>query len=256
MIKAILLFSILTISLVASIIKVPILSVDLENDLVTVQLKKIDVGITGFAVHGVSDKNSIILKNLEVIGFDINTKIATLKMTEFNELSQDSLPHGKWKVEVGDSAILAYGYSRALLIAPNEEIYYRVTKATQSIHWVHPDLFATVLSFNGHPTPLKEDFNNMRNTASVGLLFFFLNQKLYTVDAKSLKLINISEAVLKQDSIELPFYTRVEEIDANWWGEGSGELDEYESYYFGLLIENNPNNATLKKLYSQYQTQR
>ena len=119
-----------------------------------------------------------------------------------------------------------------------------------------PDLFATILSFNGHPTPLKEDFNKMANATSVGVLFFFLDKSFFTVDAKSMKVLSIGEAILKQDSVLLPFYNRVEEIDSNWFGDGSSELEAYEPYYFELLIENNPNNKELRRLYSEYTNKR
>jgi len=253
LIKHIFLLFIFTFTLVASVIKTPVLSVDNENELVTIKIKKIDIGVSGFIVHKLAKDTSIILKDVFVVNFDKNTEVATLKMNDFDQLRQNSLPSGNWNVEVGDTLVLAFGYTRALLIAPNEEIYYRVTKATDQVQWLHPDLFATILSFNGHPTPLKEDFRKMSNEISVGLIFFYLNKKLFTVDAKSMNIINISDAPLVQDSVKLPFYSRVEEIDAAWWGEGSGELDEYEPYYYELLLENNPDNEQLKNLYNKFQ---
>ena len=250
MIKHIILLFAFTLSLVAGVIKTPILT--LENNLVTVKVDNIDIGVSGFIAHRLSKNNSTILKDVEVIGFDRATKIATLKMSDFKQFNHNALPHGKWKVEVGDIAILAFGYSRALLIAPSEEIYHRITKATKNVQWLHPDVFATILSLNGHPTPLKEDFGSMYENTSVGLVFFFLNQKLLTVDIKSMKIINIVDAPLKQDATKLPFYSRVDEIESNWWGEGSDELESYEPYYFKLLMEHNPNNRELQALYSKF----
>ncbi len=250
------LFFVFTFTLLAGVVKTPILSVDAKNNLVTIEINKIDMGITGFIVHRVSQKNSIILKNIEVIDFDKTTRTATLRMSDFNMLRQNSLPKGKWEVKVGDVAILAFGYSRALLIAPNEEVYYRITKVSSQVQWIHPDIFSTILSFNGHPTPLKKDFFKMSIATSVGLIFFYLDKKLYTVDAKSLKVINISDAPLKQDSLKLPFYSRVDEIEANWFGEGSDELEVYEPYYFQLLVENNQNHIQLLELYDEFKAKK
>ena len=108
-------------------------------------------------------------------------------------LQTDALPNGTWNVEKGDTAILAFGYKRAFLISPNENIYYRITKSAKNIDWIHPDIFATILSLNGHPTPLKSDFTQMSQTASVGILFFYLNHKLFTLDARSFTILNISK---------------------------------------------------------------
>jgi len=124
-------------------------------------------------------------------------------------------------------------------------VYYRITRATKQLQWVHPDIFATILSFNGHPTPLREDFTSLSKATSVGLVFIYLNEKLYMVDSKSFTILNITDAPLEQKSVKLPFYTRVEQIDAAWWGEGSDEMKSYEPHYFELLKEANPDNKQL-----------
>jgi hypothetical protein len=79
----------------------------------------------------------------------------------------------------------------------------------------------------------------------VGLIYFYLNQNLYTVDAKSFRVLNISKASFTQEKVQLPFYTRVKEINANWWGAGSNELKVYAPYYYSLLIKYNKDNKAL-----------
>ena len=225
----------------ASVIKAPILTIDNDKETATIELEHIDVGVSGFVVHHITPEHSSILKNATVVDFDKTKKIATIKMSEFNALRNNALPYGKWKPQVGDTVELAFGYSRALLIAPNEEIYHQISKSVR-IQWIHPDLFATVLSFAGHPTPLRSDFTNFANAGSVGLLFIFLDQKVYTVDIKSFKILSMSDAPLKVTKRQKPFYTRVKNIDANWWGAGSSEMQHYRKHYYELLVESNKNN--------------
>ena len=231
--------------LFGSVIKSKVVSIDEQNKTLTINIKKINVGMSGFVVHQFAPTHSSILKNVTVVSFDESKGVATLKMSKYNDLVNSALPKGKWKVKVGDTVTLAYAYSRALLIAPTEEIYYRITKSAASVQWIHADLFATILSFAGHPTPLKTDFETMAKSASVGLVFFYLDKQLYTVDIRSFKILNISPAPLHQDGMKLPFYSRIDEIDAAWWGEGSDELEDYEPYYYGLLAEYNPKNKQL-----------
>ena len=245
--KYIVLLLLFTLHLFAAMIKAPILSVDEKNMTATIELDHIDLGVSGFIVHSLAPNHTSILKNAHVIAYDKASHIATLKMSEFTALRNNSLPSGKWKVSVGDEAQLAFGYTRALLIAPSEEIYHRTTKSVQ-IQWVHADLFATVLSYRGHPTPLKEDFEAMSIASSVGLLFFYLDQRVYTLDIKSFTILSISDAPLKQDSVKLPFYSRIENIEANWWGEGSGELEEYAPHYYELLVRYNKKNKQLYEI--------
>ncbi len=243
--KYIILFLLVTLELFGGVIKSPILSVNEENETATIHVQdRLDIGVSGFAVHTIAQNHTSILKNVVVIDFDETTNIATLKMMDFKTLRNNALPVGQWKIVKGDMVELAFGYSRALLIAPSEEIYHRISKAV-NIQWIHPDLFATVLSFRGHPTPLKEDFEAMGISSSVGLLFIYLDQKLYTVDIQSFKILKISDAPLTQDSVKLPFYSRVDEIDANWFGEGSDELEEYEPHYYELLVESNNKDTRL-----------
>ncbi len=223
-----------------------IVSVDKESATITVD--NVDVGISGFIVKHIDSEHSYIVKSALVTKFDKETKTATLALSDFNELKQDSLPTGKWSVQVGDEAILAFGYSRALLIAPNEEIYHRITKALPTLEWVHPDLFASILSLNGHPTPLKKDFTQMCEISAVGLLYMYIHENLFTVDCKSMSVLNIANAPIKQESLQLPFYSRVSNINANWFGKGSDKLKVYDPYYYELLVQSNPKNKELYNL--------
>ena len=88
----------------------------------------------------------------------------------------------------------------------------------------------------------------MSIASSVGLLFIYLDKKLYTVDIKTFHILNISDAPLTQDSVKLPFYSRVEKIEANWFGEGSNELEDYEPHYYELLVEYNKENRELYEI--------
>lgn len=252
--KYILLVFLLSIEIFASVLRSAIVSVNEDQTSVTIKVDKIDIGMSGFVSHKIEGSHSSILNNATVVSYDKETKIATLELSKFIDLKNNALPNGKWKIEVGDTAVLAFGYTRALLIAPSEEIYYRVTKSS-NIQWVHPDLFATILSFNGHPTPLREDFTKTASGLSIGLIYIFLNKKLFTLDSKSFKILSMIDADLLQDESNLPFYTRVPEIDANWFGDGSDELEYYEPHYYMLMAEANPNNEKLYKIVKAKDTQ-
>lgn len=242
--KHIFLIFFIVVGVYGSVIKSQIIGVNKDETEATISIDKIDVGVSGFVVHTVADNHEAILKSAVVVEYDKESKIAKLKLEKYTQLDSSALPMGNWSVKSGDTAVLAFGYNRGLLIAPSEEIYYKVAKSA-NIQWIHPDIFATYLSFSGHPTPLRSDFTKISTTTSVGLIYIFLNGRVYTLDAKSFKILAITEANFTQDSVNLPFYTRVQKIDASWWGEGSSRLEEYEPYYYELIIKANSKNSEL-----------
>ncbi|HFU74410.1 MAG TPA: hypothetical protein ENK65_02530, partial [Helicobacteraceae bacterium] len=128
----------------------PLLSV--QDDIATAKTPKIQVGVSGFIVRHFNEEHSSIIANATVIAYDENRSISRLQLNHYDGLRQNSLPSGKWTPQVGDELILAFGYTRALLIAPNEAIYHNITSRITSIDWQHPDGFATTLSYAGHPT--------------------------------------------------------------------------------------------------------
>jgi len=116
-----------------------------------------------------------------------------------------------------------------------------------AVEWIHPDIFATYLSHEGHPTPLASDFRRFCSAGSIGLLFIQSAQTLFTLDCKNFKLLQHTTSITDDTTVKLPFYSRVPEIRADWWGEGSSKLQHYHPHYLQLLVLNNTNN---KELYS------
>ncbi|MDY0117323.1 MAG: plasminogen-binding N-terminal domain-containing protein [Sulfurimonadaceae bacterium] len=243
--KYIFFMAIFTATLFGAMLKSPIISLD--TDKAIIEIEKIDVGMSGYIVRELNDEHSTILQLAVVESFDATTKQAVLKLSKIDTFSSNNLPKGLWKTQAGDIAVFASGYKRALLLAPTEEIYYRITKAVPALQWIHPDLFATFLSYEGHPTPLKKDFDLFGEDLEVGLLYLYIDEKLYTLDRSSFTILDIVDAPLIQeiDALKLPFYSRVEEISANWFGEGSSHLEMYEPYYYKLMAKHNPYNKQL-----------
>jgi hypothetical protein len=243
--KRYLLLLILTyISAAAATISQPI--VNISGDNAVIKIAHIDVGISGFIVKHIDKDHSYIIDKAIVTAFDPTNKKAVLRLSPYKQISQPYLASMEYHAAVGDEAILAFGYDRALLIAPSSDTYYRIKNALPSLEWVHPDIFATLLSSNGHPTPLKKDFHELCDTSAIGLLYIYIDANLFTLDCQSMHILQITPAPIKQTSTQLPFYNRIGTIDANWFGAGSSRLKAYAPYYFKLLVRNNPTN---KKLY-------
>lgn len=227
----------------AASIEAPLEHVDETH--ATITIPNIDVGVSGFIVRSFNERQRAIIASAEVSAFDANNTTATLKLSSYDGLRQNSLPRGRWRPKVGDTAVLAYAYERAYLIAPTDDIYHEITSRITTIQWVHADGFAAFLAYRGHGTPLAEDMQDYCAVASVGLLYMYVENALFTLDCKSLSLLDITPFAQERSTIQLPFYSAVKEIPTAWFGSGSSALEAYDPYYMELLVLNNPHNEKL-----------
>jgi hypothetical protein len=199
----------------------------------------------GIVVHRFDEEHSIALSWAEVT--KIEGESTTLKMIPMRALEQSALPSGTWVPSVGDEVILGYNYQRALLIAPNPSIYKKITQQHSEREWVHPDIFATLLSSSGHPSPLREDFDYACSINNIGLVSFMFDRSVLTLDCKSFTIMENRSSSMTSSEEQLPFYSRVPNIQANWFGKGSSRLKEYAPHYIELIAENNPDNSWIQE---------
>ncbi len=234
-------------ALCAEPITTPLLEV--QNDRAAVNSGHLQKGMSGFILRQLDPSHTTIIANTVVEQVNPANGRAILTLRPYDGVHQDSLPSGNWSVKASDTAVLAYDYSRALLIAPSEDAYEIITKSMPDVEWVHPDNFAAYLSREGHPTPTVEDFNRYCTANSVGLLYVQSADTLFTLDCKSLALLQNAPSRASAQKGMTPFYSRIPSIRAAWWGEGSSRLDAYEPYYLDVIALNNPKNKALYELY-------
>ena len=233
-------------ALIHSPVHTTVTSIDKDEEQITISTPaQAQVGMYGLIIHWFDASHSTALTWVEIKS--ITGETSTLSVIPIHALEQSALPSGTWTPEVGDEVILGYNYHRALLIAPNPSVYKKVTNYHSERTWVHPDIFTTVLSSRGHPTPLKEDFNYACRANNIGLVSFAFDSSILTVDCQSFKILQNKSTTIKTDEIQLPFYSRITNIEANWFGEGSDVLEEYSAYYVELLAKNNPENKWIQE---------
>ena len=92
-----------------------------------------------------------------------------------------------------------------------------------------------VLTINGHRSPLLSDFREFCEENSVGRIFFSFKNSIVETDCLSMREISSYLVIKKAGEIQKPFYSRIEEIEPNWFGEGKDEIGEFESYYRSIL---------------------
>jgi len=229
----------------ASLIKAPLHHVDGQQGVI--KIGTLQEGISGFVVRHFNDAHSAIIAQAVVVAVDSEHNEATLAFSTYDGLKQHALPKGTWTPKAGDEVQLAFAYNRALLIAPNREIYHHVTSKGENISWISPDLFAAMLSERGHPTPLQEDIQDFCDAATVGLLYIYTQKSLFTLDCHSFQVLQTTPLPHEASGVQVPFYSRIEHIREAWWGAGSSPMRVYEPYYFHLIEGRNQSNALFQK---------
>lgn len=239
------LFSTYLFALISEPMSSNIISVNDEEETVNINFAKgAQVGMYGVIIKSLDATHEIALKWIEITA--IQGELISAKMIPILALEQNALPTGNWVPTAGDKVVLGYNYHRALLIAPNPSVYKKVTTFHKERKWVHPDIFTTILSSHGHPSPLVEDFTSTCRTNNIGTVSFVFDKSIISVDCQSFKIIQNKTISLKTDEIQLPFYTRITHIEANWFGEGNDEVEDYNTYYVDLIAENNPQNEWIQ----------
>ncbi len=206
------------------------------NDDNTAQINdsaKIVVGSSGVVMRDFGNGLSSIIARA-VVSHKQNG-YATVRFELYSNLAQKALPLPKFTPKSGDTIVLNFLYNRALIIAPNADVYKQILKAFSNISFIHPDLVAAELSFNYTPNPSKDDFRKSCAKHAAGVIFVALDKEAFFVDCGSF-------AVLKSfksgqiASYHLPFYTQVDGIDTVFWKPDSAHINDYDKYYRRLIL--------------------
>jgi hypothetical protein len=231
----------------ASSITTPLL--EIQGKQAAIVAENLRAGMSGFIIRVFDATHSTIIANARVEKVNPANNRAILHLGNYTGLHQNALPNGSWAPKTSDIAVLAYDYERALIIAPNDDTYDAIAKSITGVEWIHPDNYATFLSYEGHQTPLVEDFNLYCTANSIGLLYIQSADHLFTLDCKSFNVLQTTPFAKVSTKEQTPFYSRIPNIRGAWWGEGSSALDSYEPYYLEKIALKNAKNKELYELY-------
>ena len=104
------------------------------------------------------------------------------------------------------------------------------------MEFIHPDIIGSYLSYNYKPNPSRDDFRKMCSQSAAGLIFIAMNEESVFADCQSFEVLK----KFKSGSVayyQLPFYTRVKDIDTVFWKFGSSKISDFDRHYKSLLKE-------------------
>jgi len=190
------------------------------------------IGSSGIVTHTFEDRVSTIIARADVIKKTDNK--ATIRFSEYQLSTQTAFPKPGIVPVVGDRVTLNFLYSRALIVAPNFRVFRDTTEHFKDIEWIHPDIVAAYLSKQSRPNPNREIFQKACEVNSAGLIFFALDKSGYFVDCNNFNTVKKIETS-PIEKIQLPFYTRIKDIDTSWIQWSGRHIENFDAYYRALI---------------------
>jgi len=203
-----------------------------EKQIVIADSSEFIVGASGIVSHKFDAKSTSIIARVDVISKD-GTK-AVLRLEKFDMLSQGAFPDTGIKPIVGDEVTINYLYDRALIVVPNQNAFNEVTKKFNTITWIHPDIVAAYLTKLYRPNPDKKIFQQACYQNAASIIFFGIKNTGYFVDCHNFNTLQ-TVAISDNGEIQLPFYSRVKNIDSTWFSWDSAKISDYNNYYAYIL---------------------
>ncbi|WP_368030733.1 plasminogen-binding N-terminal domain-containing protein [Arcobacter sp. s6] len=186
---------------------------NIDDNKSTINIGNLIIGQTGIIVHIYDNDKKLIVSNAKVISSNSNSSV--VEFFKFDDLKQDALPTTKRMVEKGDVLVLNYMYNSSLLITPTQDTFQTVRNNFKLNNFIHSDILAAKLKINNKPFPTKEDFQEFAIEQNLGTIFFVLNNKVYILDTKTFTILDSYALSYENSESQMPFYTRVEEIEAS-----------------------------------------
>lgn len=187
---------------------------NVNDESATINIGNLRIGQSAIIQHNYPNSKTLIVANAYVS--ESNSSSSTLKLLPFLDLKQNALPTSNRKAVNGDIAIVNYLYSSSMIIAPSQDAFSATRAKYKDNNFLHSDIFGAKLKIQHEPLPSKKTIQDFAISQNIGTIFFILKNNVYIVDTKTFALLEtdtISYNFIEDE--KMPFYTRVEKIEAN-----------------------------------------
>ena len=186
---------------------------DVKDNKTTIDVGNLIIGQSGVVIHIYDNDKRLIVANAEVI--ESNETTSVIKFSKFNDLMQDAIPTSNRNVEKNDILVLNYLYTASLLIAPNLDTFQTIRSNFKYNNFLHSDIFATKLKQDNMPYLTKKYIQKYAISQNIGTIFIVADQNIYVLDTKTLKILTSYKVPYDKNKTEMPFYTRVTDIETS-----------------------------------------
>lgn len=218
-----------------------VLKVPKQDNFNEIKIPSMDlqVGDSGIISREVNN-NEFIIAEAQIS--DISDGVATVSVSEFSQMREKYLPKPKAQVAEGDKITFRILYDKALLIAPNQNVYQAISDRFNNIDFLHSDIFATFLAKEGENMPKIADFGTFCKKFDLGLVFIAGRENLDILNCQSFKVLDSKAFSVGDLSANAPFFTRISnETIKEIFNEK--KFEPYFAYFDNLIKSQNPQDS-------------
>jgi hypothetical protein len=206
---------------------------DVTDTTAKIKLGNLREGQSGAIVNSLQGNYTIIT---QAIVTKTTPEYSELTFVKDEILKQNVLPKLKSKPQNSDLFILNHLYKSSLLIVPNAKAKKLIYQNFPKQNFMSEDFFAFYLKANNTPVPTKRDLIEFCNAQQIGTIFIVVRNKLYVIDSLSFKTIDEIYIDINDKSTQLPFLTKINEIEKAFWDFGGAEnIGSYNNFYLSLI---------------------
>lgn len=183
-------------------------------------------GRSGLIIHNYGN-------NLSAITHATISNGSTASVLPYQAILHDNIPNIKTNATIGDKVVFGNFYDNALLIAPNQEVYKKITK-TYKRTWIHPDQFALYLMKKEETHLTLENIKKFAQLNQIGLVLIVVPNRVVILDPISKNFLGAFTLQTNTENAMSPFYARFGQIDISTFGFSKKDYPPYYQAVAGL----------------------
>jgi len=163
----------------------------------------------------------------------ISTGNAHATIRAYKAILHEKIPTIKTTVAVGDQVVFGSFYNNAMVIAPNQIVYNKITKSYKK-NWLHPDAFALEFMKEEQSKLSFENLHAFAQKNQIGLVLIVTKDKMLILDPISEHYLGAVSLNVDTTKVITPFYARFEQIDTSVFGFGDRTYVPYFQSVAGI----------------------
>ncbi len=151
----------------------------------------------------------------------------------YKAIPHKNIPNIQTEAKVGDKVIFGNFYNNALVIAPNRDIYRKIT-TTYKKTWIHPDAYAVEFMKDEETHLSLDSIKKFSQLNQIGLVLIVAQNQLLILDPISEQFLGAIPMQVNKANAMAPFYARFEQMDTSVFGFSEKNYTPYFKSVAGL----------------------